>query len=231
MRIGILICGHLPEEIIAVRGDYDRVYADHLAGQGFSFDAYPVCDMVFPDSIHAAEGWLISGSRHGAYEDHAFIPPLEAFLREAYAAHVPIVGICFGHQILAQALGGTVIKHPDGFRLARQSYDFAGETLALHAWHQDQVVKAPEGAEIIATSETCPIAGLRYGTRAFSVQPHPEFDDGFLDLLLEHRGHLVRSAGEVKALQAGLGAPIQSDQLAQRIGAFFRAARQADAAE
>ena len=62
-------------------------------------------DGEFPASITEQDGWLVSGSRSGAYEDHPWIEPLEDFLRSAYAASVPVVGICFGHQILAQALG------------------------------------------------------------------------------------------------------------------------------
>ena len=66
---------------------------------------------MFPEGIHDADGWLITGSRHGAYEDHPWIPPLEEFIRDAYAAQVPLVGICFGHQIIAQAMGGKVEKY------------------------------------------------------------------------------------------------------------------------
>ena len=83
---------------------------DMLALSGFAFQTYPVLDGILPPDVLACDGWLITGSRHSAYEDLPWIAPLEGFLRAAYAAKVPIVGVCFGHQILAQALGGKVEK-------------------------------------------------------------------------------------------------------------------------
>src|SRR5690606_29335884 len=114
MRIGILKTGQPPGEIRAEHGDYDDMFQRLLAGRGFDFTSYHVEAMDLPASVHDADGWLITGSRHGVYEDHPFIAPLEDFIRRAMAEHVPLVGICFGHQIIAQALGGQVGKHPAG---------------------------------------------------------------------------------------------------------------------
>ena len=149
MRIGILKTGQSPEVIRGALGDYDQMFERLLGGRGFDFDSYHVEAMQFPPDVHAADGWLITGSRPGAYQDHPFIPPLEDFIRAAYAAGVPVVGICFGHQIIAQALGGRVEKHKGGWAVGAQDYDFAGQTVTLNAWHQDQVVTAPEGAEVV----------------------------------------------------------------------------------
>ena len=107
VKVGILICGHFIEEVAAVYEDYRALYAPML-GEGFDCRPYFVVDGEMPASVDEQDGWLVSGSRHGAYEDHVWIPTLEDFLRAAYAAAVPVVGICFGHQILAQALGGRV---------------------------------------------------------------------------------------------------------------------------
>ena len=79
-----------------------------------------------------------------------FIPPLEDFIRDAYAADVPLVGICFGHQIIAQALGGKVEKFKDGWAVGRTTYDWQGEDVALNAWHQDQVVTRPATLQVVA---------------------------------------------------------------------------------
>jgi GMP synthase-like glutamine amidotransferase len=84
--------------------------------------------MDFPKDIHDCDGWLITGSRFGAYEDHPFIPPLEDFIRAAYAAHVPVVGICFGHQIIAQAMGGKVEKYAGGWSVGPTEYNFGDQT-------------------------------------------------------------------------------------------------------
>ena len=181
MKIGILQCGHIQEDVAAQHGDYSQLYQQMLAGYDFEFLTFFVVDMEMPNSIHEADGWLITGSRYGAYDDHPFIGLLEDFIREAYAAAVPLVGICFGHQIIAQALGGKVIKIPTGWTLGHHEYEFdtIGK-IALNAWHQDQVVKLPPDAKSVARSETCEFAALVYDDRAYSVQAHPEFSNDFI---------------------------------------------------
>lgn len=101
MKIGILQTGRTPDEIRADHGDYDDLFKQLLDGRGFTFETYAALDGMLPASAHDADGWLITGSKFGVYEDHPWIAPLEEFLRNAYAAAVPIIGVCFGHQILA----------------------------------------------------------------------------------------------------------------------------------
>jgi len=108
MKIGILQTGHAPDEVQDQLGDYDAMFGRLLADEGFVFETFNVVDMAFPQSVTACDGWLVTGSKHGAYEDHAFIPPLEVFIRAARDNDVPMVGICFGHQIIAQ-FGDTMI--------------------------------------------------------------------------------------------------------------------------
>jgi len=186
-RIGILKTGHAPDIVLGELGDYDAMFARLLEGQGFAFDAYDVVDGAFPTGAEAADGWLITGSRHGAYEDHPWIPPLERLVREIRRSERPLVGVCFGHQIVAQALGGTVVKHPDGWRVGATRYEIDGQAYTLNAWHQDQVIEAPQGVEVVGRAEGCAIAALRGGPRLFTVQPHPEFDRTMMERLIEHR--------------------------------------------
>jgi GMP synthase (glutamine-hydrolysing) len=225
MRIGILQTGHAPDALIAESGDYPSMFERLLAGRGFSFCTWAVVDGAFPDGIHDAEGWLITGSRHGAYEDHPWIPPLEAFIREAHAARVPLVGICFGHQIIAQALGGRVEKHPGGWTVGPTEYDFDGETLTLNAWHQDQVVALPKDARVVATNAGCANAALVYGDRALTLQAHPEFRPAFIGQLIERRGRGLVPDALLDAAAARLDRPIQDAAVAERIAAFFRQPR------
>ncbi len=221
MKIGILQTGRAPEQTMQQHGDYDQFFVTYLADRGFAFDTYPVLDGVFPDSPGAADGWLITGSRFGAYEDHPWIPPLEAFLRDAYDAAVPIVGICFGHQILAQALGGKVEKYAGGWSVGPQSYrsEMFGDQ-SIIAWHQDQVVERPADAQVVASSDFCENAMLLYGQKAFTIQSHPEFTAGFLKDLLATRGQVlpadIRSDAETRAQT-----PLTSDGFADQIVRFF----------
>ncbi|MFW5654626.1 MAG: type 1 glutamine amidotransferase [Roseicyclus sp.] len=205
MIIGILQTGHLPEDMSRAHGDYAAMFRRLLAGRGFDFRTWNVVDMDFPHGPEAADGWVITGSRHGAYEDLPFIPPLEDLVRAIAGAGRPLVGVCFGHQIVAQALGGRVIKYPGGWALGLRRYRVGGAELALHAWHQDQVVELPPGATVLGTSEMTDHALLAIGDRILTIQPHPEFERPVIEGLIEHRSGAI-DPSLVRAAAQSLGA-------------------------
>jgi GMP synthase-like glutamine amidotransferase len=227
MQIGILQTGQAPDALKADMGDYPDMFQRLLAGHGLTFRTFHVEAMAFPDSVHDCEGWLITGSRHGAYEDHPFIPPLMDFIRAAYAGHVPMVGICFGHQIIAQAMGGKVERYAGGWAVGAQDYDFNGEKVTLNAWHRDQVVAKPEAAQVIATHDFCTNAALLYDDRAFTVQAHPEFRPEFVDGLMRTRGPGLVPDELMAAARARLDAPLADHSMAAQIAAFFKQPRAA----
>ncbi len=224
MHIGILQTGLAPDDVEGL-GDYPDMFERLLAGHGFAFRTWRVVEMDFPEGPEAADGWLLTGSKHGVYEDHPFIAPLEDFIRAAYAKPVPMVGVCFGHQIIAQALGGRVEKFAGGWSVGAQSYDFGGEALTVNAWHQDQVVEAPADAVRAASSPFCENAALIYGDRAFTVQAHPEFEDAFVDGLIRTRGVGVVPEAQLAKAAERLGTPLDSARLGDRIAAFFERPR------
>ena len=225
MKIGILQTGHAPDEIQAQLGDYDTMFGRFLAGEGFTIEAFHVVDMAFPANVQSCDGWLITGSKHGAYEDHPFIPLLEDFIRAAKAADVPMVGVCFGHQIIAQALGGKVVKFDDGWAVGRQIYKWGDDEVALNAWHQDQVVALPAGAKTIASNDFCENAAVVYGRQAFTVQPHPEFGDQMIAGLAKLRGPGVVPDPLLAVAQSNIGKPNANQQLAAMVAQFFRERR------
>lgn len=227
MKIGILQTGKAPEPLRPQTGDYPAMFMRLLDGQGFDFAIWHVEGMEFPASIHEADGWLITGSRHGVYEDHPFIAPLEQFVRDALDAGLPVVGICFGHQIMAQALGGRVEKFAGGWAVGPQTYDFEGEPLTLNAWHQDQVTSPPENARVIARHHFCAYAALAYGKNGLSVQAHPEFEDAFIQGLIDTRGRGVVPESLLNDAVAHAGGPRDSDRIAARITAHFKQHAQA----
>lgn len=225
MRIGILQTGLAPEALAPEMGDYPDMFARLLDGHGFTFRTWKVVEGEFPASVHDADGWLITGSRHGVYEDHAWIPPLEQFIRDSFAARVPVVGICFGHQIVAQAMGGKVERHAGGWAVGATDYDFGGETIRLNAWHRDQVVQAPPGAKVIASNDFCTNAALLYDDRALTVQAHPEFRPEFVDGLMKTRGKGLVPDEVMAEAAARLDLPLQDRTMAGRIAAFFKEPR------
>ncbi len=227
MRIGILQTGHVPDDMRAAHGDYGAMFRQLLDGHGFAFDVYSVIDGHFPADIGAADGWLITGSRHGAYEDRPWIARLEEFLRQAFQARIPIVGICFGHQILAQALGGRVEKFDGGWSVGPARYALSGKDAAvtMNAWHQDQVVSRPEGAKVLASSDSCENAILAYGDRALTIQAHPEIQPDFLRGLIEKRGRGVVPDALLDAASAKLETPLSTAWAIGKMADFFNQPR------
>ena len=141
------------------------------------------------------EAVLITGAAAGVYDGLDWIAPLEDFVRTAYANKTPMVGICFGHQLIAQALGGTVRKSEKGWGIGRHVYQVLpengvvdGEAVAIAASHQDQVIEPPNDALTILSSEftRMPACSMRNGA-TLTVQPHPEFDVEFAQVCCELR--------------------------------------------
>ncbi len=168
------------------------------AGLRFTYATYHVAEGEMPESLHDCDAWLITGSPCSVYEDLPWIPVLEDFIRRAFAAAKPQVGVCFGHQIAAQALGGHVAKAETGWVLGRHHLyvnvergwmtERPGE-YTLHYINQDQVIDLPPGVELLGESPRCPNALYEAAGRLLCIQPHPEQPVSsmqvFSDLLLD----------------------------------------------
>ncbi|WP_421904767.1 type 1 glutamine amidotransferase [Mameliella sp.] len=223
MKIGILQTGIVVPELAREHGQYPEMFIDRLSHAGFEFETWAVVNGEFPPGPEAADGWLITGSRHGVYEDHAWLAPLEELIRQIVAAERPLVGICFGHQVIAQALGGTAVKYPGGWAVGPQTYDFEGRgPRTVMAWHQDQVTEPPEGAVTLAGNDFCRHAALLYPGKAYTVQPHPEFDRAFTRGLLDTRGPGVVPDEILHEAEAGLDAPLDSAELIDDLIYFLK---------
>jgi GMP synthase (glutamine-hydrolysing) len=211
MKIGILQTGHVPQPLSEKHGDYDDRMRWLLGAEDFTYVTYDIEGGKFPASVEAADGWIITGSKHGAYEDHGWLEPLEIFIRQAIAAERPVIGICFGHQIVAKAMGGTVEKSAEGWVVGLKTYEMRdGSSFAAYAWHQDQVVTPPPGAEVIVQSDNCRFAGLSYPGRALTLQSHPEFTGRYFVALLEDKSEFLPP--EVRdAAQSGSSETLDGD--------------------
>ncbi|NNK17510.1 MAG: type 1 glutamine amidotransferase [Sulfitobacter sp.] len=224
MKIGILITGHPPEEL-SENGRYDAYFRRLLGEDTFEYASWSVVDGEMPAAVTEADGWLITGSRHGAYEPHDWIPPLEQFIRDSFAARVPMIGVCFGHQIIAQAMGGKVEKFSGGWSVGPVDYTIDGETYAINAWHQDQVVEKPGNAKVIGATDFCANAALVYDDLFWTIQPHPEYQNDFIDGLIRYRGKGLVPEDQLEAARSKLTTPLDSAKIAEQMTAFFKKER------
>ena len=218
MEIGIIQTGRVGAALAATHGDYPSMIAAMLPGGDFRFRSHAVVDGAPLPPPASADGWLITGSRHGVYDDLPWIAPLKTWLRTVRGAGRPILGICFGHQILAEAFGGRAIRHSGGWRLGVHDFLVTPQPgwlteatpVRLHSVHQDQVVAIPDDATVWATSPGCALAGLAYGDPArpdaVSIQPHPEFSASYVGALartLTDDGRVPRAVGEGAIAEIG----------------------------
>lgn len=205
MKIGILVTGLTPDTLIDQYGSYadmfQRLFQPH--NPGFEYTVYSVSRGDFPAAANDCDGWVITGSRHSVYEELDWIVQLKDFVRQIADSERPLVGICFGHQLIAEALGGKVERYHGGWGLGVNTYQLdngfaqqleqatghAPQTLSINAVHQDQVTILPASATVLAHSDFCRYAVLGYfNNRIVSLQPHPEFTLDFEDALLTDRG-------------------------------------------
>lgn len=186
MKIGILKTDAVRPEWVPAFGEYpdmfERIFKE--VDPSLEFATWDIEQGELPTNIDGISGFVITGSKSSVYDDKPWIRSLEALVRQYHAEKRKLVGICFGHQLIAQALGGLVDKSPKGWGVGVHRYDLAdssfaadgeGNTVDLIASHQDQVIKAPSGAQIIAANAHCEIAGLRIDDNVLTFQGHPEF--------------------------------------------------------
>lgn len=192
MIIGILQCGDTPPSLVPEHGAYGAMVARLVEDAG-TCHVFDVARGGFPAEVAACDAYVLTGSQAGVYEDLPWIADLAAFVRQARGKR-KLVGICFGHQLLAQAFGGKVIKSPKGWGIGVHRYEVVerapwmdeGTAVSAPASHQDQVVACPPGARVVLGSAFTPIASLDYGY-AISFQCHPEFTTAFGRSLIDSR--------------------------------------------
>ena len=189
MTIGILLCGSFSETLEAEFGPYCGMIRRLLGSR--SARVFDVRKRELPESTSACEAYVITGSSAGVYDDLPWIRDLIAFLRNA-RGRSKLIGICFGHQVMAQAFGGSAVKSPKGWGIGLHRYELPARpywmddaaAVAIPASHKDQVVALPSDVRVIASSAFTPYAGLDYGD-AISFQFHPEFSRPFAAALIK----------------------------------------------
>jgi GMP synthase-like glutamine amidotransferase len=226
MSLAILEAGAPPPDLLAAYGHYPAMFEQLL---GVEATTYEVRAGELPPEVGAHSAYLITGSSAGVYDDLPWIPPLMDFLRAA-KGKARLVGICFGHQIMAEAFGGHVENSAKGWGVGLHSYSIVRHeawmddvpSVAAPASHQDQVVQPPPEADLIAASAFTPYAGFSWRDgMAISFQFHPEIEPAFARALYDSRRGRIPG---VDAAIASLDASNDNARVGQWINRFLSGA-------
>ena len=202
MRIGILQTDRVMDRFRARHGDYPRMFEDMLTeagdGESLEFEAIDSMASAYPEP-GSCDAYVITGSRLSVYDDYPWIAGLARFVGEALEAGSKVVGICFGHQLIAHFFGGETKPAP-GWAVGVHETRVVSEApwldpkldrFGLLSSHKDQVTRMPGSAELFATNEFCPIAGFTWGESVMTLQGHPEFRKPYSMDLMNMRRELL----------------------------------------
>ncbi|HCU91076.1 MAG TPA: GMP synthase [Gammaproteobacteria bacterium] len=208
-RLGLLACDFVPDDLRDRFDDYPVMFGAAVASVDVDVEwrVYRVFDKELPGEIDECDGYITTGSRSGAYDKDAWILLLEKFIQRLIGSQTPLVGICFGHQVIAQALGGLVKKSEKGWGIGIQRHTIEDsidrawmnptmEQFTIPVCHQDQVTSLPVGARLLASNGHCENFMVQFNDTMLGMQGHPEFDPNYIEVLLELRSKII--TGEVR---------------------------------
>lgn len=233
MRLGILNCFKTEDE--ASLGDSEAIRFGRLLGQvtdAFDYQHYRVTEGQLPAVPEECDAYLITGSPQGVYDDEPWIKPLAEFINRCYEVQQKLVGICFGHQVLAHALGGRTEKAEKGWGIGLRQFEIYDQRpwmypplqkSQLYFAHQDQVMHLPPQADLLAGDHFCPHTMFAIDNHVLGIQGHPEFTRPYMATIVE----LLRPYMDEETAQEGLatltGGPADNVIMAQWIVNFLQA--------
>lgn len=232
MHIGILQTDTVRPEKQAEHGDYPDMFKRLLsaADPTLTFATYNIQAQEFPEKINDCDAYIITGSKWSVYDDEPWIHALIAYVQKLHQAKKKVLGICFGHQMLAHALGGRTAKSEKGWGLGvRETRIFKTKpwmqpslnALNLMFLHQDQVVDLPPNADLLCGNEFCPHGMFQLDDHILAIQAHPEFTKGYLEWLMKTRAQCVGEEALTHAL-ATFDQDVDTEAATQWILAFLK---------
>lgn len=228
MTVGLLECDHVLDKFWHLAGDYYQMFTALLPT--VEMVPFDVCNGQFPDSVEDCDAYLCTGSRYSVYDDVVWIKELQRLVRELYARERSYVGVCFGHQLLGEALGGRVEKASVGWCVGVHTFQVTqpeswmtppSSTYRLLMMCQDQIVALPSDSTVLSTTPACPVGMLRVGPRMLGLQAHPEFPVAYERALLENRIERI-GADRVGTGLASLALPLDVGRVGEWMGNFMR---------
>lgn len=213
MHINILLCDTFPGRLPDFIPNYESLFFDLFKSIGVeaTYRIYQTWQGELPSTVNPDELYLVPGSLDSAYDDKPWIVSLLHWIEKAYCRGAKMMGVCFGHQVIARALGGEVRKYDGGFgggvRQSRVIDDemkrfFPDERMRLLYSHHDQVMALPDGATRCATSDFCLNESYRIGRQVVTFQGHPEFTVAYSRHLLTNCSDDLDEVVRLKALRS-----------------------------
>ena len=186
IRVNILLCDTFPGRLPPFIPNYESLFMDLFAsiGEKVDYRIFQTWQGELPPVINTDEIYLVPGSLDSAYDDKPWILALLQWIETAYRCGAKLMGVCFGHQAIARALGGEVRQYEGGFGAGVRASRVIDEDMkvyfpdgAMHLLysHHDQVVTLPQDAVLCATSDFCKNESFRIGHQVVTFQGHPEF--------------------------------------------------------
>lgn len=230
-RIGLFQAGSYDRNFIAAYGtpsDWFETFLDRASDGRLSYRAYRAFDGEIPDSVSSCDGYLITGSSETVVDRADWMVNLAQFCIRAMESR-PVVGICFGHQLLCQEMGGEVRIATQGWGVGVHSYrvtdraDWMDPPLSMVSMltsHMDQVAALPPGSEVLAGNEFCPNAILRHGPNAITIQAHPEATRACFGSIYDMRRERY-AKGQADQAIASLNQPTHNDEVGRWIVKFI----------
>ncbi|CCN73352.1 putative GMP synthase-Glutamine amidotransferase [Vibrio nigripulchritudo SFn118] len=211
MKIGILICDDVNPALEPEHGNYKEMFSRllHAVDDSIELAFYWVNHRQFPEDITECDAYITSGSKSGVMDNDSWINDMESLVREIHQAHIPFIGICFGHQMLAKALGGEVSRAEVGWGVGtavtkvfipQPWMEPFQQQINLLVSHQDQVISMPDDGQVIAGNDFCPVSIMLVGKTSLGIQAHPEFCAPYSKALIEVRKDSIPKSVQEKGI-------------------------------